>query len=144
MDLPVKANSTYTPSTGNHVIVQLSGCDHATRMCWHLKVTGMEHVPDDNNFFMPQPVFSFLLRPPVQLPTKAEVQSTEAHVEGENRFIVKSHNEWKCTSVAAVASSYNLCPSSSSCWHHTDPLAQIVLLPRVACNLWPLTHRWDE
>lgn len=60
-------------------------------MCWHLKVTGVEHVPDDNNFFMPHPVFSFLLRPPVQLPTKAEVQSTAAHVEGYNKFIIISN-----------------------------------------------------
>lgn len=47
----------------------------------HLKVTGMEHVPNDDNFFMPQPVVSFLLWPPVQLPTEAEAQPTEAHVK---------------------------------------------------------------
>lgn len=55
-------------------------CDHCTGMCLHLKVTGMEHVPNDNNFLMPHPVVSLLLWPPIQLPTKAEVQSTEAHV----------------------------------------------------------------
>ena len=33
----------------------------------HLKVTGMEHVPDDDDFFMPLPQLSLLLGPPVQL-----------------------------------------------------------------------------
>lgn len=55
-------------------------CDHCTDMRLHLKVTGMEHVPNDNNFFMPHPVVSFLLWSPVQLPTKTEVRSTKAHV----------------------------------------------------------------
>lgn len=43
--------------------------------------------------------------------------------------------EIEFTSVAAVASFYNLYSSFSSCWHHTGPLAQIVLLPHGACNL---------
>lgn len=34
----------------------------------YLKVSGMKHVLDDENFFMPFASFPGLLRPPVQLP----------------------------------------------------------------------------
>lgn len=42
----------------------------------HLKVTGMEHIPNDDDFFMPLPHFSLLLWPPVQLPAQTKTQWT--------------------------------------------------------------------
>lgn len=44
----------------------------------HLKVAGMKHVSDDDNFFVPLPEFSLLLGPPVQLSvgTKQELKSS--------------------------------------------------------------------
>lgn len=48
----------------------------------HLKVTGMKHVPYDDDFFMPLPQFSFLLGPPVQLSTQTQTnrQSVRTNV----------------------------------------------------------------
>lgn len=51
----------------------------------HLKVTGMKHVPNDDDFFMPLPHFSFLLWPPVQLSTQTQT----------NRQSVRTYVMWK-------------------------------------------------
>lgn len=51
----------------------------------HLKVTGMEHVSNDDNFFMPLPHFSFLLWPPVQLSTGTKSQ-TNRHNQCETMY----------------------------------------------------------
>lgn len=48
----------------------------------HLKVAGMKHVSNDDNFFVPLPQFSLLLRPPVQLSAQTKTQTSRRNDEG--------------------------------------------------------------
>lgn len=47
------------------------------------------------------------------------------------------------TCAADASSFYNLCSSSSSCWHHTGPLTQTLLLPHGVYILALRTHQSD-
>jgi len=58
----------------------------------HLKVTGVEHVPNDDNFFMPLPQLSLLLWPPVQL--SARTQTRKYYTQVLVEVCLSRHAEW--------------------------------------------------
>ncbi len=57
------------------VLVGVSAC-FVMNSC--LKVTGMKHVLDDDDFFMPFSSFPSFLRPPVQLPVNHKLQKYQS------------------------------------------------------------------
>lgn len=48
----------------------------------YLKVAGMEHVSNDDNFLVPLPRFSLLLRPPVQLSAQTKTRTSRHNDQG--------------------------------------------------------------